>query len=342
MDDSAQRPLDREQALNRILTGDVIALRGLAEGPWFDAKRKPYRLEDDAQKFELAKDVTGFANLAGGLILIPATTRFEHDGEVVDAVGDLDLSLVDAQRIRNVLADWVHPRLAGLEVRVLETSAGRGRMLIHLPPQKASDWPFVITRGDFDGRIESRAVAVCVRNGPDVRSLGAAEIHALLAAGNRSRALDELDRTRPDPPWFQPKSGVGTGTFNMHLPAGPLSAHLENSGGTDALVDQARLRTPIGEFDGGMWVQDDRTTSKLPEPSVRVPRDGYLIVQFGDGELAGLMQATGELWLSVVYRPPDREERSEYLLQLLRSGTGAGERPQWRPGQERVRELGAE
>jgi hypothetical protein len=108
-------------------SGHARALAGLAEGHWIDVRSAPSDLASDLGRFELAKDVSAFANSDGGLIVIPGSTRNEANGEVIDEIRDLELDLVNPDQIRATLASWVYPIVRGLEVKVIETSPGRGQ-----------------------------------------------------------------------------------------------------------------------------------------------------------------------------------------------------------------------
>jgi hypothetical protein len=179
-------PLDLQAARDLIVAGRAGALVGLREGTWLDVKSAPYRLDVDANKFELARDVSAFANAQGGLLLLPATTRNERNGEVVDEIRDLDLNLVDVNQVRDVLSTWVHPTIVGLEVRAVETTHGRGQLLIHVPPQPSDSWPYLVTRAPIGDRVRSTALAICVRHDAEIRALDPASIHALLRTGRHA------------------------------------------------------------------------------------------------------------------------------------------------------------
>jgi hypothetical protein len=336
-------PLDRETARDLILGGDPEALVGHREGSGLDVKGSPYRLDDDLQKYELAKDVSAFANQQGGLLLIPAHTRLESHGEVITDVGDLDPSIVNTKQIRDVIHDWIYPPVLGLEVEWVKTTKGRGRLLIHVPPQEPESWPHVVTHALIGERLRGTSVAIFVRHDADDRSLHSAALHGLLAAGNRSREREGVvpagQQVEADPPVFEPAASPSTASFNFALPAGPLNAHLQNVGAAAALVDHAQLQTPAGTFDGLMWLQEGRSSSVLPQPRARIPRDGHLIIRFEDHQLAALPQSSGALNLTVIFREARRPGRWEYKLELLRSGNTPGDRLVWRGGAERTRRL---
>ena len=69
---------------------DILARRAVPEfldvleNEFIDFKAEPYRLDNDNQKAELAKDVSAFANTSGGFIIIGVkTTRLpEYSADV--------------------------------------------------------------------------------------------------------------------------------------------------------------------------------------------------------------------------------------------------------------------
>jgi predicted HTH transcriptional regulator len=63
-----------EQVLAIIRAGDFHRLIDRMEGDQIECKGAPYSLNADKERFELAKDVTAFANTKGGLILIGVHT----------------------------------------------------------------------------------------------------------------------------------------------------------------------------------------------------------------------------------------------------------------------------
>ncbi len=62
-----------KQELEEILSsGDFDRLAGKYENEWFDCKKEPYLFDNEKGKHELAKDISSFANVDGGYILIGA------------------------------------------------------------------------------------------------------------------------------------------------------------------------------------------------------------------------------------------------------------------------------
>jgi predicted HTH transcriptional regulator len=57
--------MTRDQALAILANGDFDQLIGAPESLEVEFKSEPYRVEQESQKFELAKDVSALANAAG-------------------------------------------------------------------------------------------------------------------------------------------------------------------------------------------------------------------------------------------------------------------------------------
>jgi hypothetical protein len=150
----------------------------------------------------------------------------------------------------------------------------------------------------------------------------------------RDALLRELaslgEEPSPDPPRLEPHHGWGTGTFNLHMPSGPLNVHLLNSGGSTAHILSARLITALGTFEGLMYAEEPPPLQPDPGPVADLPPDTHLFLAFGDGQLASLPGVTEPLRLRVRYMVRGRPETFEYRLNLHRASSDAGFRPQWR------------
>ena len=75
---------DEIQLLTALARGDNDALIGTQESEWLEFKSAPYGIPDPGQRWQLAKDVAGFANSRGGHIVIGVKTA-KHANEVVVA-----------------------------------------------------------------------------------------------------------------------------------------------------------------------------------------------------------------------------------------------------------------
>ena len=193
---AALGPLTRQRVVELVRAGFARAVVELAEGPWLEGKGKPYRLGEEAQKWELAKDVASFANAeGGGVIVIGARTERKERGDVITIVKDIPLDMIDAERYRRVIRTWVRPFVEGLEVRGIDHGDGRGVAFIHVPPQDDDLKPFVVKGILRRGRVETSYVSVPIRDGEGTAIAHVSEIQELLRAGRSAMRRGEL----PDP-----------------------------------------------------------------------------------------------------------------------------------------------
>jgi predicted HTH transcriptional regulator len=68
------KQFDLEKVLAIVRAGKFEELIGVVEGDKLECKGSSYRLDDEHERFELAKDVTSFANAHGGVILLGVQT----------------------------------------------------------------------------------------------------------------------------------------------------------------------------------------------------------------------------------------------------------------------------
>jgi hypothetical protein len=101
------------ELLENLAAKQFDALVGVSESAWLDAKESPYFLDGLKQKLELAKDVSALANSIGGIIVLGfATTRDSLTaGERISEVKPFPLDMVNSDRSRKVIQEYVHRRL---------------------------------------------------------------------------------------------------------------------------------------------------------------------------------------------------------------------------------------
>lgn len=181
--------MTREEARAILGNGDFDQFIDTPEGLEIEFKGEPYRIEQDSQRFELAKDVSGFANAAGGLIVIGARTE-RDDHVAVDVVSELRLlrrGLVDEEQYGAIVRDRVYPRLRELHVHFYASAAegDRGLVAIDVPPQEEVDRYFLIQRPLAEGvdRTPGWLVGLAVRGIGRVEERRIGEIHTLVNRG---------------------------------------------------------------------------------------------------------------------------------------------------------------
>jgi hypothetical protein len=182
--------MTRAEVLVVLESGDFDEFVGALEALEVEFKGEPYRVDDrDSQKFELAKDVSAFANAFGGVIIIGAQTERE-DEVAVDVVTQLRLlrqGLVNEQQYEGIVGDMVYPRLRGLHVRFYPSAANaeRGLLAIDIPPQEDVDKHFLVQRPTEEGvdRTPAWLVGIAVRGIGRVEGRRIGEIHTLINRG---------------------------------------------------------------------------------------------------------------------------------------------------------------
>ncbi|MFE6684267.1 hypothetical protein [Streptomyces sp. NPDC057729] len=192
-------PTDLKNALAALDAQEPLSLLGLRETQWLDAKGGPYQLANPRSVEELAKDVAGFANGGGGLIVIGIATRLEHDEEVLDHIVEVDPAAVNLDQIRKLIRQWITPAPRGVRVG---WSGGDGKRVAFIDiPAQAVDTLFVVPAPvGKPGSPRTDTVAVPMRDGDSTRWLPRTEIQQLLSAGVRAsgmptaQALTELVR----------------------------------------------------------------------------------------------------------------------------------------------------
>jgi hypothetical protein len=143
----------------RILeSGKFEELKETIEDKNVEFKGSPYRLETDAAKCELAKDVSALANVEGGVILIGFRTCKDETSavEFVDECRPFELVLLDTDQHRKILNDWISPPIAAIEIRCFAScsESGRGVAAIVVPAAATEGKPFLVNRTvEADGKV---------------------------------------------------------------------------------------------------------------------------------------------------------------------------------------------
>lgn len=168
--------------------GDFEPFVGEREDLELEFKRQPYQLDQEAEKFELAKDVAALANGAGGLLLIGVQTERREESPLDEAVRirAFDRGLVDTARYEALIGARVYPPIQGLRVDFQPSAADpdRGLIAIDVPPQAENDRLFLVLKPVSEGTsAPGWLVAIAVRSVGRVDVRRPAEIHGLISRG---------------------------------------------------------------------------------------------------------------------------------------------------------------
>lgn len=178
-----------------IASGDLSALIGKSENEYFDCKSQTYDLSKDHVKRELAKDVSSFANTAGGYILIGLETDENDDqvGGLVTGVKDLSSTYLDPNQVLAICDEWIYPRVDGLKcIWIPNGKNEKGNFVLIIPMQDEEKRPYLITKCvDPNSRISEALFGYAERIRDSSKPLRISGVHSILKSGLRFESIIE-------------------------------------------------------------------------------------------------------------------------------------------------------
>ena len=192
-------PTLRPDEILEVLAGGMFdALLGTSEHDAVECKAAPYRINEERERSELAKDVSGLANASGGLILIGVGTRREEATreDIIRSVSPFARNLIDVEQYHQILASIVYPPLQNVQFRWFDSGFGDGRGTIAavVPPQPAKPYLVATTFNEAGRRVEA-LVGYFERRRAGVEHMSVQRLQTLLRDGSR---FDEMLRDRLD------------------------------------------------------------------------------------------------------------------------------------------------
>ncbi len=177
--------LERKDLDLIISTGDFPKLIGASESEFFDCKSQIYNLKTDASKFELAKDVSAFANVGGGYILIGLETRKSETSfyDEIIVVHPLKENVCNHEQCIDVISDWIYPKLKDIVAKwhPIKDSPSKGIFVITIPNQPKINKPFLIKRTIQEtGKISEVLFGFCERKQESNDPKTVVELHQIL------------------------------------------------------------------------------------------------------------------------------------------------------------------
>lgn len=147
--------ITREKFIQIIEEGNFNALLGNIENDFFDCKEEGYNFDNSKYKRELAKDISSFANLNGGFLLIGLRTSSSptHLGDIIAELCLMKQNAIDRDRYINIVRDWIYPEIEGIQIlwKPYNKDAEKGIFVIEIPSQSDSSKPFLIKK-DIEGQ----------------------------------------------------------------------------------------------------------------------------------------------------------------------------------------------
>ena len=193
---------NRDELLASLRQGQpgFPAIWGTPEGDWIDFKQSHYWLAEKRHRIELAKDVSGFANAGGGVIVIGVETQRlpNQHLEVASKLTTVRMEMLNSSQIRDVLRQYVYPRIVGLECSIFPVSEGTGVLVIEIPKQDSEDRPFIVTEGTSEeGEHYGNMFGWFQREGDSTPPALPSSIHDLLRDGFRLRRMLSDSTSQP-------------------------------------------------------------------------------------------------------------------------------------------------
>jgi hypothetical protein len=177
-----------------LQSGDFAKPIGLREDDFFDAKSStPYDFTQPNGQYDLAKDVSSFANARGGWILVGLKHR-KLEAELVDVVDGLDLLAEVSFAVAELsgrIRSFVYPEIVGLECKWVASTADHdtGLGALRVPPQSDDAKPFLIKRVvEGDTLLREIVFGYAERSGDSSTPLTVQRIQKAMRTGMGSHA----------------------------------------------------------------------------------------------------------------------------------------------------------
>jgi hypothetical protein len=177
------------EVLESIINGgNFDSLIGEYESEFLECKRSVYDLKINAAKYELAKDVSAFANAGGGYILIGIETKKSEKTfyDEIIAIHPLKEDICNPKQYIDIISDWIYPKLRDIVAKWYPTKQNpdKGIFAIHIPNQSEIDKPFLIKRTlKDDGKISETLFGFSERKQESNKPKTIVELHRLLRDG---------------------------------------------------------------------------------------------------------------------------------------------------------------
>ena len=178
------------ESIKTILdTRQFSALIGLDEDTWLEAKRKnPYDFATPTGRYELAKDITAFANADGGILLIGLTTAPVPDAktERITAHDLFPQAEFDVAQYFGIIKEHVYPEIRNLQIYWLPVNAEatHGLGIIEVPPQSSHQKYFLIAKViDSGSKFKQIVFGIAKRNDSSNDPFTVAELYKYTQSG---------------------------------------------------------------------------------------------------------------------------------------------------------------
>lgn len=191
LDAIVPKTITLDEARKILASHDYDAFLDAVETGHLEFKGEPYRLDQELQKQELAKDVSAMANARGGAILIGFKTTKDPVvlGDFVTAVRPIPSNQFDAEQYHGVIREWIYPSPA-VTIEWFPVPPDRGVVFIDVGAGEPEHLPHLLKRTVSDDGKRSEVVFGYVeRRQGSIPPSSVQQIHALLRSGMRMREI---------------------------------------------------------------------------------------------------------------------------------------------------------
>lgn len=191
------------------------SLIGLEEDTWLEAKgRNPYDFSTPAGRFELAKDVSAFANADGGILIVGLTTT-PLPAAKTEQITAHDLCTqqeFSVEQYQGLIKEHVYPTIRDLRIywSPVNPEATHGLGIIEVPTQSPNHKYFLTAKVIESGtKIKQIVFGVAKRIESSNDPLSISELHKNMQSGKNpvpqtlarvEEKLDKLLQDRMTPP----------------------------------------------------------------------------------------------------------------------------------------------
>lgn len=243
------------------------------EGPYLDYKEAMSGGSPKDSKREFLKDVTGFANAAGGLLLIGVR---EPDAavEVEQQLVGIDDGEAIAQNLERVAASCVDPRIPGLLIRSVPLSTGRACVIAHVPSslgrphmvQHEGHRSFYVRHSESTGPMTTHELREAVLTS------ASAEMRARSVVARRLDGTRHKVAKRDMPAFFLQATPLIAPLHPWNVLGSKVDAVLRSGAGRQGNIRLSTGCAPRPTIDGALTVDDREDTGW----EIEVHRTGYV------------------------------------------------------------------
>lgn len=175
--------------LNILERREFSKLIGLEEDLFFEAKRKnPYDLDSPNGRYELAKDVSSFANSEGGIIVLGLITEIVSDKmtEAVKEINFFSQSEFETSKYEGIINEYIFPNISGIQLNWINDlqNPQMGISYIRIPKQNSNQKYFLIKNViEKDDKIKEIVFGIARRNDSSSQPFTIGQLHNNIQIG---------------------------------------------------------------------------------------------------------------------------------------------------------------